>query len=143
MATFDGITYNDPVHAGEYGNKTVAHGKATFVTASSGAIGSKMRYCNIPAGSKIMGFREAHAALSTGGAAATLEYGWEYADGSAGGGSNVLLAATSADAAGGTVATGLVPFVVEKDIIITSTVSVEACNGDSHVIVDYIHRGTK
>lgn len=140
MSTANSPTYTKTPMAGEYGNKSFQHDTATLVSTVNGKLGDVINMGVIPGGAKVLGFREAHAALN---ATVTISYGWSYVDGTAGGSATALLAATAANAAGGTVNTGLVPFTVDKDINVYATVGGAAADGQIDCVIDYHFSGTK
>ncbi|HQR20116.1 MAG TPA: hypothetical protein PKV98_04580 [Burkholderiaceae bacterium] len=139
MARLLSNEYSNPPFAGEYGNLAVARGQKTLAASQ---IADTIDWFVIPGKATIVDAQFAWQAM---GAAATFTLGWRYADGSAGGGAANILPSSGTTVAAGIqrpVDNGLLPFTVDKDIIVYSTQAGAAATGRADVKVEYEFRGT-
>jgi hypothetical protein len=133
MATLNASTLADTQYSGDC---PLANAQGT-ITLASAAIADKARLVKLYAGTKIYDVKLVNAAL---GASTTVSLGFEYVDGTAGGGAAVLLAATSTASATATRGVG-VPVTLAYDAYITATVGGAAATGQIDAVVTYEFKG--
>lgn len=133
MATLNAPTLQDVQYSGDC---PLANAQGS-ITLAAAAIADKVRLVKLYAGTKIYDVRMINAAL---GAGSTVSLGFEYVDGTAGGGAAVLLAATSTASAASTRAS-VAPVTLAYDAYITATVGGAAATGLLDVVVTYEFKG--
>lgn len=124
-------------HSGTYGNKT---GRSYSYEASAVAANDKIYLGKIPAGSEICFSRLVFDDLGTG---ATLDVGWEYIDGTAGGGADVLFDGVDVSTAAGSSDYAGFTQTLERDAYLYATPLGAAITGTLEVILDWIFHGSK
>jgi hypothetical protein len=133
MATINAPTLANTEYSGE-APLAPAHGSIVLAAAP---IATKVRLNRLFAGSKIYNCKMVNAAL---GASTTVSVGWEYADGSAGGGAAALIPATSTAAAAKT-DSAVAPTVLTGDAYITATIAGAAATGQLDVMTEFEFKG--
>jgi len=136
MATINAPSLNDIVYSGDCPLAN-AHG---YITLASAQIGDKVRLNKVYAGTKIYDVKMVNAAL---GASSTVSIGWEYVDGTSGGGAAALIPATSTSSAAGTRETTVAPVTLAGDAYITATIGGAAATGQLDVVTTYEFKSTK
>jgi hypothetical protein len=134
MATFNAPTLLDTQYSGT-GPLAVAHGQAELAAAD----GDKIRLVKLYAGSKIYRVDVVFDDLGTSG---TLDIGFEYVNGEAGGSATAFAEAIDVDPAG-TSQHVFAPVTLAYDAYIIATVDDAAAAGTLDVMTYFEFKGTK
>jgi len=108
-----------------------AHGYATLASA---AIGHKVRFTKLYAGTKVVDLKFVFADLGTG---TTMSIGFEYVDGQAGGSATAFLPATDVATAAGSARSAAAPVTLEFDAFIIGTIGGGTATGRVDVVTVY------
>lgn len=133
MSVINAPTLQDAVYSGDC-PLAVAHGSATLAAAQ---IGDKVRLNKVYAGTKVYGAKLVNAALGTG---VTVDLGFEYANGEAGGVANAFLAAANGAAAGAK-ESATAPVTLAYDAYIVATIAGAAATGKIDSVVTFEFKG--
>lgn len=136
MATINAPTLLDTQYSGT-GPLAVAHGQVTLAAA---AINDKVRMVKLYAGTKIFSVDAIFADMGT---STTLDLGFEYVNGEAGGSATAFATAIDTGTAAGTSSKVFAPVTLAYDAYIIATVKGGASTGALDVVTTFEFKGTK
>lgn len=133
MATINGATIQDIVYSGDC-PLAVAHGQVTLAAAQ---INDKVRLNKVYAGTKIYDMKMINAAL---GASVTVDLGFEYVNGEAGGDADYWLSNQACTNAGMN-QSAVAPVTMQYDAYIIATIEGAAATGLINTVATFEFRG--
>ena len=134
MATINAPSLQDTQYSGDCPLAN-AHG---YVTLASAQIGDKVRLNKLYAGTKIFSAAVVAADMGTG---VTLDLGFEYVNGEAGGDDAAFMAATDVASAASSTQTAKKPVTLPYDAYIIATIAGGAATGDLDTVLTYEFKG--
>lgn len=136
MATINAPTLLDTQYSGT-GPLAVAHGQ---VELSSAAVDDKVRLVKLYAGTKIFSIDAIFDDLGT---STTLDIGFEYANGEAGGSATAFATGIDTGTAAGTSSKVFAPVTLAYDAYVIATIKGGTSTGTLDVVATFEFKGTK